>query len=307
MGTKISALPNSTALTGAELIPVVQGGVTKHATLSSVAFTGGSSVDGSLSQSSVLSNVGYYDFDSMNVSAPLSIPPATIIRINGDATLSSTLTVNMRTLLSSISASYENSMIELMGGIFGNDGEVAGSIGGGGGSIGAGTAGGSGAGGAAKDISAMFRAFASKSHGMLLGGNGGGGSNGASGGDFGRGGGALVLIVDGNCNFTGGTITANGGMNNNLGPGGATPGGGAGGSITIICTGTLTGGTFTTTAGYNSNINAGAGAGGFIQLVASAFAGTQTTSVVGALSAGAGAVKTYGGLTASQIRRLIQR
>jgi len=128
--------------------------------------------------------------------------------------------------------------------------------------------------------------------------------------------GGSVTSITAGAGLTGGTITADGGHTNDFGAGSIQPGGGGAGSVIIICTGTITGGTVNCRGG-NANEGGfgygGGGGGGYIQLVATAYTGTQTLTVTGGSSQGGGGSSGAAGyslsttLTRDQIRTILQR
>jgi hypothetical protein len=242
---------------------------------------GGSELDGVLTNATSISTAGIYDLTSFTRSSALSLPFATVLRVNGNLSLSSTITVATHTAGDALFG-------QMLGCVSGGNG-----VGDGGG--GSASQGGAGSGTAGAGLQSTFAggrhlwAFLR----MLLGGVSGAGTNG---------GGGLLLIVHGNADFTGGTINANGSD-------GAGNGGGGAGSITVIATGTITGGTFNAKGGTATG-SAGPGGGGLIQLVASAFSGTQTTSVIAGTGGAGGAqpgLATSSTLTDAQINALVTR
>lgn len=301
------------------VIALAEGDPTAPSINPSVLLIGGKGGDGPLDDvAPAISQVGYYEFEGMTLSAPRSLPVASIIRINvpeGDtATLDDVLTVPC---LSRTVATHDQQRIEaedFLGALAGADGVDAGGTAGGGGSVGAGgTTTGGGAGGTAKTPASMSRAWVTRR--PMLGGNGGLRSGGSAGLEWGPGGGSLILIVEGDLDLTGGEIIADGGHTNDSGGGANQPGGGGGGSILIICTGIITGGTFRARGGNANSGGAGiggGGGGGWIQLVATAYAGTQTGTVTAGTTNGGGTAATAGlytrtTLTRDQIRTLLQR
>lgn len=256
---------------------------------------GGSDADGSLSNATTLTGIGFHEYDSFTRTTSLSVPAVSIIRVTGSLTLSSTVTVD------NVSAAIQRAA-QLFGAVSGSGGTdgSAGNGGGGGGSIGAGGVGNGASAAGGAGISATFsRLFAGRI--PLLGGIGGDGDG--AGGDGSGGGGSLILLVRGNCVFTGGTITANGAAGDSNGDGA-----GGGGSIIVVCAGTVTDGTFNAAGGAggsgSGSLDGGGGGGGLVQLVATAFAGSQTFNVAGGSSAhgggGNGAAGSSGSFTLTE-------
>jgi len=271
---------------------------------------GGKGADGVLNNATVFSNPGFYDFEGGAIrSAALALPVASIIRINGDFTLSATATVSKRSLTVGTNTTEKAQISDLMDAKFGADGGDNGvTIGYGGNAFGLG--GGPSLGPANGSPSTVAKYWITRR--LYLGGNGGLTSGGGGGTEWGPGGGALLLLVDGDFIATGGTILANGSETNDLGAGPNNPGGGGGGSIVVICTGTITGGTFRAEGGisnYGGSGTGGAGGGGLVQLIASAFSGSQTITVNGGSGFVAGAAGYSNSLTldADYIRTLLQR
>lgn len=264
---------------------------------------GGSETDGALTNATTITGIGFADFTSFTRSSALSVPSASVIRVNGDLTLSAAITVGSCDHSAWLSAELAGFVRGEMGstGVASTEGGVgAASIGNGGIEC-------NGKLGARGRNSTLLRPWSS-----LRGIVGGPCVDLATYTTRASGGGGLILIVHGNADFTGGTITADG----TAGTGSNGSGGGGGGSIIVICTGTITGGTFNARGGtgQNSGVNnkGGGGGGGLIQLVASAFSGTQTVSVAGG-SATSGATAGASGLSGSltlteaQINALVTR
>jgi len=292
------------------LIAVVEGDPTAPKINFAALSIGGKGIDGDLNDAASFSVMGFFDFLSMSITAVKTLPVVTVLRVNGNAALSSVITVSTQSRTVATNTSERAQAQAWLNGIMGNAGGEDATQGAGGGSIGAGGDFGANAGGAAIPITAASRPWVLRR--PLLGGNGGKQSGGNAGKEWGPGGGAVVLIVEGNIDCTGGEITADGGHTNDQGAGTNQPGGGGGGSILVICTGTITGGTFRARGGKGNDTNGsgGGGGGGLVLLVASAYAGTQTLDVVGGTSggsAGAAGHSSSATLTADQIRTILQR
>lgn len=296
------------------LVAVVEGDPTAPSVNPAVLLIGGKGVDGVLNNAAVVTGNGFFEFSSMTVSAAKTLPVASIIRIAGDSTLSSVLTVANQSRTVPNNAQERIEILDFLGGFAGYDGAVSASTGGGGGSVGAGGASAApvALGGAAKTGVAMSRPWAQRR--PIIGGNGGLTSGGGGGNEWGPGGGCIILIVEGNLDATGGEINADGGHANDAGAGTNQPGGGGGGSVIVICTGIITGGTFRARGG-NANSGGfgfgGGGGGGWVCLVAPTYAGTQVGTVTGGTSqgAGVGSAGQYDKITLARdhIRTLLQR
>jgi len=121
------------------------------------------------------------------------------------------------------------------------------------------------------------------------------------------GGGGLMMTAFGNMDFTGATFTADGVSD----PAAFNYGGSSGGCLMFICRGTLTAGTYNAT-GSDAKLASGVndhfgGGGGYIAFVATTLSGTQTTDVTGGANAGiagtggVGLAESITTLTAAQI------
>lgn len=270
---------------------------------------GGKGADGVLNNSTTISLSGFLDFAGGAVrSTALTLPLCTIIRINGNFTLSGVISVAKRSLTDATNIADAQRLVDLLDVKVAPDAENNGAnTGFGGGCFGAGNPYANGAFGNPALVAKWWI-----QRRLFLGGNGGLRSGGAGGREWGPGGGAVMLIVEGDLDATGGEINANGLDTDNLGPGGNNPGGGGGGSVIVICTGTITNGTFKAKGGISNvggNGLGGAGGGGLVQLIASAFLGTQTIDVSGGASYAAGTAGYSNSLTlgADFIRTLLQR
>ena len=271
---------------------------------------GGAAIDGDFGDGSTAPSLaGFHEYGSLVLTTPKTFPFISHIRVNGNVSIASTLSIAPTTLADQSLAQWFNAHI-------GANGQANGSLAepgtGGGANIGSGGQGDGNnlneGGGAGRPISGLKRIWLTRT--PILGGRGGI-TNGPN--VYGRGGGSLILIVAGDLDLTGGTLDASGGD----GPGdsGRAAGGGGGGSLIVICTGTLTGGTFCARGGNGRNgsgINGGGGGGGYVALVAADFIGTQTIDVAGgfgpdtAQDGGPGATETET-LTEAEINGILLR
>lgn len=265
---------------------------------------GGVSLDGAISNSSVLTSPGFYDFSTGSITSAKALAWGTVVRITGDFTLSAALTV---------ANAPANASSSPFSAVMGGTGQTAtsGSVSspsfgsGGGGSVGAGGSGSGGTQGGAAilGLSSMHQWWIGRRY--LVGGISGMSNaltNPALGGGF------LVLIIDGDFHCVGGSITANGANNN-----ASTlwnSGGGGGGFIFVFCTGTITSGTFTASGGVASS-GGGGGGGGAVVVVTSAIGSTIVTTANGGAgtngNGGAGLVSQISGLTPGTINSLLAR
>jgi hypothetical protein len=296
------------------LIAVTEGDPAAPSINPAIISQAGAGTDGHLNNGTTISGLGFFDFDLMSISTNKTIPCATVLRINGNASLSAVLTVQRRrqspdsfsSTPSQVSA--ELAQLAAMGiiiptpGSFLSTSGYGGSNGGGGG-----IAGGTPSPALKIDLTGMIRPWTSRY--PVIGGVGGLSGSG-SGTFFGEAGGVTVIIVEGDFDMTGGTIDADSNDVDNTGAGGNTPGSGSGGTIIVIVTGTLTNGTFHARSGAGLNGNY-VGGGGRVYLVASAVVGTQTIDVT---HSGSGTTTNAGNgtsstdiLTRDQIRTLISR
>lgn len=266
---------------------------------------GGAEIDGVIDNASVMPTApGFYEWDSLVLTTPKTLPCATILRIDSNVVLSSTLTVP------TVGLTDRAALEAYFRAISGNPGVNGVNLNGigGGGSIGAGGNGSHTAGGAAKPISGLKRAWLNFF--PILGADGG-----FANGSQTRGGGSIILMINGNLDMSaGGIITANGQAG--FDGGGVGFGGGGGGSIVIVCNGTITGGTFNANGGIGGDSNSergGGGGGGYVALIAAAFAGVQTKTVNGGAGGGGGGLAGSAGtietetLTEAQINGLLLR
>lgn len=289
------------------LIAVTEGDPAAPSVNAAIISQGGAGTDGHFNNGTTISTMGWFDFDLMAISAAKTIPAASVIRINGNASLSDVLTIQRMNLAAHSSAAQvkkEDAALLALGFQRGTAGGVLSTSGLGG------ALGGDGAGSAATqkiDFSFINRRWMTRH--PYVGGVGGFLGVG-SGTDFGEPGGCVVIIVEGDFDCTGGTIDASANPVDNTGAGGNTPGSGSGGTIMVICTGTITNGTFLATSGSGLNSNL-VGGGGVVDLVATAFVGTQTIDVThatfGTTTNATNGVSSSTTLTRDQIRTLIQR
>lgn len=271
---------------------------------------GSSGADGAVGNGTTVTGSGFFEFASILLSAPKTFPDVVIARVNGDVTISDTL--SMGTL-----SDAEYAQVDLLGVLRGNYGATGNTSGGnnpggGGGNYGAGGNGNhaTSTGGAARSHSNLRWPWL---HGRPRCGGYGGAAAGGGGGLGGGGGGGLILIANGNVNVTGGTIDASGAAGTEAGSNGGG-GGGAGGSIIIITPGTITAGTYKANGGAapapsGGGLRGGGGGGGYIALVASAFAGSRTKETTGGAgfnNGGAGSSEEIT-LTAAQINSILLR
>ncbi len=271
---------------------------------------GGAEIDGAFGDGDTAPTAGASELTGINLTVPKTFPFISMIRVNGDVSLSSTLTISTAT-------DAQRTAAELIAAIIGRPGAEAINTtihtGSGAGSIGAGGVGSPNSfsilapGGTGRNAALLRRIWLSRL--PILGGKGGPASA-TPGGD---GGGALILVVNGNCDFTGGTIDANGA--NGASSGSHQSGGAGGGSIIVICTGTITNGTFNAKGGngaVSGGSRAGAGGGGYIGLVASDFIGSQVLSVAGGTTTAPGGAGAAGAtetetLTEAEINGILLR
>lgn len=237
---------------------------------------GGSRVDGTFTNASTAPTYpGIYEYDAITLSIAKTFPYLSLLRVDGDVTISNTLSL-------SVGDDSEFTKAQAFDILRGNNGPSGTTTCPGGASIGyGGTDTGSGTPPAGRDVTGLSRLWAKKRPFV------GGRSGPTSLSHLGRGGGGLLLIIHGNLIMTGGTIDATGQTGETTS--GNHAGGGGGGSIIVICTGTITGGTFKAEGGVGSGgggTASGGGGGGYVALVASAYAGTQTISVAGGVGNG---------------------
>lgn len=266
-------------------IAIAEGDPTAPSINPAALFLGGKGGDGNFNDAAALSGLGFFEFLDMEITAAKNIPAVSIIRIAGDASLSDVLTV------ATLSATYATAQAQrraaelLLRAVSGESRSNGGCC------IGVSS------GGTGISIASLRNAWAALR--PLIGGDG----NNAAAGFETPGGGALILLIEGDFDCTGGTINANG--YNGTGSGAH---GSGGGSILVICTGEIINGTFNAKGGNGLGAGDGGG-GGMIQLVATSYSGTQTMSASG----GTGSPSATAGytdkatLTRDQIRTMLQR
>jgi hypothetical protein len=239
---------------------------------------GGSDIDGAYSDGAAPTNSGVYEYSSFNQTIARTFPIMSILRINGNFTLSHTLSVTRLTTVA------HQRIAESLGALVGANAETstpnslntagAGSVGAGGtiAGDGADSAAASGTGWA---IGSLSRWWALR-RGLV------GGLAGSSGTAPTAAGGCIIIIVNGNMVLTGGTIDASALDVITSGGGNPHAGGCGGGSVIVICNGTVTDGTFKAYGGdgvKTGATSAGGGGGGYVGIIAKAYAGTQTIDV----------------------------
>lgn len=288
------------------MLSIIQGGAGAPRMGPGLLSLGGTGVDGALNNATSFSGPGYYDFSSITRSNPLALPYFSFIRVNGDCTISGTLTVDgVDSALQYIAANAYDGYVGPNGG---DGGSIFNRGQGGGGSIGAGGNGWSqsgtgdgGIGGVGLDLSTASRPWINAIRKPIFGGHTI--RNTGAGTQY-KGGGAVILMVDGNLNMTGGTIQANGVNGENLGAGAGNSSnvaGSGGGTVIVVCSKTLTGGTFKANGGNGGTANpsgssndyaGGGGGGGMVVVLANAFSGSQVVQASGGTG---GANSTAGG------------
>ncbi len=270
------------------MLAIIGGGVDAPNMEPGLLNIGGSRADGTLTNAWAPTEAGYFDFESdepSTLSSGRTLPFFTYVRHQGDLEISAAQTLDTMTRAEVLAAEAFGASPAGRGGDDDGTGVAYASGGGGGHHANGGSAGvrdgGFGGGGGdttevggyrgfGRPLTSLLRWWISKRIPM---GNTGGDKT--SGGDYGKAGGVFVLVVEGDLDMTGGTISANGGNGSGAG------GGGAGGTIIILCTGTITGGTFNANGGDAGGLQGGGGSGGAIALVASAFSGSQVFAHAG--------------------------
>ena len=255
---------------------------------------GGKGSDGVFNNATTITGgPGFYDFASVSRSTNITLPVYTVMRVAGNSTWSGVVT--LPTLSDTLETRLqEKDKCEMLGAILGADADTTGDGGGSYGgdglfafNVGLGTRG--------RKIGA-YNYWSSRR--AVVGGVGDIGSSARGGG------GALVLVVEGNLDLTGCSVIANGQVS---APG--NKGGSGAGSIIIVATGTITGGTFTAKGGASQGAGA-AGGSGVVQLVCSGFLGSQTIDVAGVSSGGTtseAGLSSSITMSADFIRTLFQR
>ncbi len=264
------------------MLSVIGGGLDAPTMGPGLLGIGGGRADGLLTDAWTPTLPGYYDFESDEpsiLSTPRSAPWFTCLRLYGDLTLSSLITIN--------NVPDDDKLLALMGLSRGNAGAMAvgtaGEGSGGGGHHGAGgdsEAGPPNLGGTARSLSGLNRWWLSRT--LPCGGQGGTNYSGASLG--GLGGGVAVLLVEGDIDATGGGISAPGEVGHSSSGAGGSSGGGAAGTIIVACTGTVIGGTWSAVGGAGgtrSPGDSGGGSGGAVIIAANAYGTVPTTNVAG--------------------------
>lgn len=294
-------------------IAMIQGASGAPRATSKIITPGGSDLDGALVNGTDLSATGpgFLEVSSLTLSAGKTFPWISRTRVNGNVSIvGATMAISTRPLISAQALAIQNGIIAALRSLSGGFGASNTASSGGGG--GAGGDGGRGnaalaTGGAAAipgaSFTAMNRGWISRI--PLVGGNGE--SFNAVG--MGPGGGSLILLVNGDCQFTSAVISADGGTASDSGSGWGTGGGGAG-SILIICNGTINVTTSLTLnarggAGWNDGgggQNGGGGGGGIVGLIAAAFTGVAPTiNVTGGANGGGASVAGSAGLSLGTI------
>lgn len=272
---------------------------------------GGTEADGAIIDATVMPTVpGFYEWDYITLTIAKTVPYVTIARIDGNCIISNAINASV------VDTAAKQSLAQMLRCMIAPAGSAtsgASSGGGGGASLGSGGAG-SGlapAGGAGLGTGALFRRWLEM---RLVGGLGGAGGSGNAGG-----GGVFILYINGNLDMSvGGSLRADGAA----GFGSAASGGGGGGTLIVVCNGTITGGTFSANGGTGgadidgTNSGGGGGGGGYVAVVASTFAGSQTLTANGGAggngggtvgSAGAAGVTEKLTLSEAQINGLLLR
>lgn len=203
------------------------------------ASIGGSGADGTAGDATIPTAPGFYEYENLSWTTPRTLPWFTVIRVRGDASITGALTVS---LAPRTGAYVTTGLIQddpkvlwpfdsvIHRGRRGNQGATNAGAGGGG-SMGNGGTGLSGyVGGAGLKRNASNRLWFELVQRPLIGGEGGGHTTSYFGA---QGGGALVLIVQGNLTL-GANVRADGGHGAN-----SYAGGGGGGTVVVVCAGTI--------------------------------------------------------------------
>lgn len=268
--------------------------------LGAIAF--GSDVDGNfVNGSSAPTAPGFYDYSAFTLSAPKTFPAYSCIRVQGNFTLADVLTITHPTI-------SDTDRFALLGVAQGHPGTLdaaTSSYAGGGGGVGAGGGTLSDCGGVASALASLNRFWLTK-RGFV----GGLGFTDPLAPSVSKPGGGLLLIVNGDCDLTGGTIDASGAVST-----GVQGGGGGGGGIIIIARGFIKGGTLNANGGNALGFSggpAGGGGGGRVTTVASSYPIGQTIAVAGGAGSNSGAAGDAGSfdqttLTAARILGLLYR
>ncbi len=285
-------------------IAIIEGASGAPRATSKIITPGGSDADSPLIDATDMTGAGpgFYDFSSALLTASKAMPWIMKARFNGDVSITGGSTViSSRRAIGN--ATRDEAIATLFNGLMGQNmplpvapGDPGGP--GGGGSIGAGgrstgiTPGGTSATTSAA-ISAINRFWILRK--VLLGGQGSPGQSDNTP-PASRGGGCLIWMINGDCDFTDATLDASGDDGTSQGDNGA--GGAGAGSIIIVCNGTIHNGTFLAKggAGASSTADGGGGGGGLIALIAAAFTGAQTRTVTGGASGGGSSAAGAAGL-----------
>ena len=263
-------------------IAIIEGAPGAPKATARIITPGGSAADGPLDDAATPTLPGFYEATLVEITAPKSWPWISLVRVDGDVTISDVLSLR-RPKRSALADATQTAVLQLFGGLTGVRGAWAAGddSSGGGGVIGQGNRGDASTSlsAPAVDTAAYSNSYrAALNRLVLVGGNAAQGPS--DGTDDTRGGGCLILIVNGDCDLTGGTLDCSGNNGETNGSGG-----GGGGSIIVICTGTITGGTFLAAGGDGDGggpgEHGGGGGGGLVGLFASTFTGTQTVDVTG--------------------------
>lgn len=278
----------------------------------------GADIDGGWVNGTSIAGLGFFEPSSIVFSGARSLPGITIARVSGDVTISAAVTLDTLTAAEAAGAALH---LRAVRGSDGGAATINDGGGGGGANVGDGAIGGTTGGGGVAGPGGTGYSVAGLERDYLalfprLGGIGGDGLGTGVGGSGagGNAGGCLILLVEGDVDLSGGTLSVDGGAGA-AGAGGLPGGGGggAGGTIIIIATGTITGGTYNANGGAGGGSaggrKGGGGGGGRIALVASAFAGSRTKNVAGGAgnATGSSGTATEYTFTAAQIRALLFR
>lgn len=289
-----------------DITALAQGLAGAPAILRTAIAASGSGLDDAWDDGTSLTGDGFYEPETIEWTAPRTLPSILVARVNGDVTVSAALTVPPPSVAERVTG------VARMRATLCANGEDATGTSGGGAGAGAGAGGhgggtGHGAGGTGDGTS--YHTFLAMN--PQLGGNSGNST--VSGSPIATprlGGGALILIIDGDLDMTGGTINVNGAAGDVAGE----ISGAGGGTLIIICTGDIKAGAYNAKGGDGDTATGAGGGGGKITLVASSFSGSRSHSVAGGGTDG-GATSTSGSagsyeeitLTTGQIRALLFR
>ena len=252
---------------------------------------GGTMADGVLNDATDFSTSGWYEGSSLTLTGPKTIGTTSVIQVRGAVDISGqTLTVNNRG-----ATAGDNYLFQFMGFESAADGVNDGDDAGGAGAWGSGSGPGDQGIGRGNDNYIGLLNNGSLNPGKpQVGGNGSNPS-----GTNGRGGGALVIAVDGDADLSSATINANGS--------GSGRAGGGGGSVYILVRGNadITGLTVNAQgADGTGNENGG---GGLVYIIAETLTGTATINVaaVGGAQAGLGIQQEKTGAQITMAMRLL--